>query len=39
MAPIPGSTPVLQLTERDLATLRWLYGQPTLFGKPQPRPR
>jgi hypothetical protein len=39
MAAIPGSTPVLQLTERDLATLRWLYGQPTLFGQPQPRPR
>lgn len=39
MAAIPGSTPVLQLSERDLATLRWLYEQPTPFGQPQPLPR
>jgi len=34
MAAVPGAQPVLRLTRRDRATLRWLYGQPTLFGSP-----
>jgi predicted Zn-dependent protease len=33
MAAIPGAEPVLQLSARDLATLRWLYSQPTRFGQ------
>ncbi len=32
MAAIPGAAPVLELSRRDVATLRWLYGQPTRFG-------
>jgi predicted Zn-dependent protease len=38
MAAVPGPQPVLVPSERDRATLRWLYGQPTSFGKPVPRP-
>jgi hypothetical protein len=34
MAAAPGAKPVLELTERDRATLRWLYRQPTRFGAP-----
>jgi hypothetical protein len=34
MAAVPGVQPVLQLSERDRATLRWLYAQPTRFGAP-----
>jgi predicted Zn-dependent protease len=36
MAAIPGASPVLTLSERDRATLRWLYAQPTRFGIPLP---
>jgi hypothetical protein len=36
MAAVPGATPVLELTSRDRATLRWLYAQPTPFGQPLP---
>lgn len=36
MAAVPGAVPVLQLTARDLATLRWLYAQTSRFGVPQP---
>ncbi len=32
MAAIPGAVPVLELSRRDQATVRWLYGQPTRFG-------
>jgi predicted Zn-dependent protease len=38
MAAAPGPRPVLAPSERDRATLRWLYLQPTSFGKPEPRP-
>ncbi|MEI7953069.1 MAG: peptidase [Synechococcaceae cyanobacterium ELA182] len=34
MAAVPGAAPVLELSPRDRATLRWLYGQPTRFGAP-----
>jgi predicted Zn-dependent protease len=34
MAAVPGSAPVLELTPRDLATLRWLYRQSSRFGSP-----
>ena len=34
MAAAPGAKPVLQLSPRDLATLNWLYQQPTLYGRP-----
>ncbi|MEA5442469.1 peptidase [Cyanobium gracile] len=34
MAAVPGAQPVLALSQRDLATLRWLYAQPTRFGLP-----
>jgi hypothetical protein len=34
MAGVPGPRPVLELTARDRATLRWLYAQPTPFGRP-----
>jgi hypothetical protein len=34
MAAVPGSMPVLELSPRDLASLRWLYGQPSRFGQP-----
>lgn len=34
MAAVPGARPVLELSGRDRATLRWLYGQPTRFGQP-----
>lgn len=36
MAAVPGPRPVLALSRRDRATLRWLYGQPTDFGRPLP---
>ena len=36
MAAIPGANPVLSLSERDRATVRWLYQQPTRFGIPLP---
>jgi predicted Zn-dependent protease len=31
MAATPGSDPILRLSERDRATVRWLYAQPTPF--------
>lgn len=34
MAAVPGARPVLELSARDLATLRWLYAQPSRFGLP-----
>lgn len=34
MAGVPGPRPVLELSTRDRATLRWLYAQPTPFGRP-----
>lgn len=36
MAAVPGPRPVLALSPRDRATLRWLYEQPTDFGRPLP---
>jgi predicted Zn-dependent protease len=36
MAAVPGANPVLELTPRDRATLRWLYAQPTPFGRSLP---
>ncbi|MFM8543499.1 MAG: matrixin family metalloprotease [Vulcanococcus sp.] len=36
MAAVPGRQPLLELTERDRATVRWLYRQPTRFGAPLP---
>lgn len=36
MAAIPGARPVLALSRRDRATLRWLYQQPTRFGQALP---
>ena len=36
MAAVPGPRPVLVLSPRDRATLRWLYRQPTGFGRPLP---
>lgn len=36
MAAVPGAAPVLELSRRDLATVRWLYAQPTRFGQPPP---
>ena len=36
MAVRPGATPLLELSARDQATLRWLLAQPTPFGLPQP---
>jgi hypothetical protein len=35
MAAAPGAKPVLQLSPRDLATLNWLYQQPTVYGRPR----
>jgi predicted Zn-dependent protease len=32
MAVSPGSQPVLRLSARDLATIRWLYSQPSPMG-------
>ncbi len=32
MAAIPGAAPILQLSRRDQATVRWLYAQPSRFG-------
>ncbi|MFM7314048.1 MAG: peptidase [Cyanobium sp.] len=32
MAAVPGAQPVLELSSRDRATLRWLYGQSTGMG-------
>lgn len=37
MASVPGAQPVLTLSRRDLATLEWLYRQPTVFGQPLER--
>lgn len=34
MAAVPGAEPVRLLTQRDRATLEWLYRQPTVFGQP-----
>ncbi len=31
MAAVPGAQPVLEIGERDRATLRWLQQQPSLF--------
>lgn len=39
MAAVPGARPVLGLSPRDRATLRWLYGQPTNFGRPVAAPK
>ena len=36
MAAVPGPRPVLALSPRDRATVRWLYQQPTDFGRPLP---
>lgn len=36
MAAVPGPRPVLALSPRDRATLRWLVQQPTDFGRPLP---
>ncbi|MCP9772946.1 matrixin family metalloprotease [Synechococcus sp. Tobar12-5m-g] len=36
MAAVPGAEPVLRLSPRDLATLRWLYSKPSPFGSPPP---
>jgi predicted Zn-dependent protease len=38
MAASPGPRPVLELSDRDRATMRWLLRQPTSFGRPEPRP-
>jgi len=38
MAAVPGARPVLELSPRDIATLRWLYGQPSRFGRPLETP-
>ena len=38
MAAVPGAQPVLELSPRDRATVRWLYRQPTAFGQPAPLP-
>ena len=35
MAAAPGAKPVQQLSPRDLATLNWLYQQPTSYGLPR----
>jgi predicted Zn-dependent protease len=34
MAAVPGAQPVLSLSGRDRATVRWLYQQPSRFGRP-----
>jgi len=36
MAAVPGARPVLVLSERDRASLRWLQAQPTRIGGPAP---
>ncbi len=36
MAAVPDARPVLELSGRDQATLRWLQRQPTRFGQPLP---
>jgi hypothetical protein len=36
MAAVPGAQPVLSLSARDRATVRWLYQQPSRFGQPPP---
>ena len=38
LAAMPGSQPVVALTARDRATLRWLQAQPSRFGQPLPAP-
>jgi len=34
MAAVPGAQPVRQFSPRDRATVLWLYGQPSPFGRP-----
>jgi hypothetical protein len=38
MAAVPGADPVTELSDRDRATVRWLYDQPTRFGRPVSAP-
>lgn len=38
MAATPGPRPQLSLSERDQRTVRWLYQQPTVFGRPEGAP-
>ena len=38
MAVSQRQVPVLQLTDRDRVTLRWVYGQDTRFGLPSSNP-
>jgi predicted Zn-dependent protease len=38
MAALPGAQPVLDLSPRDRATIRWLYQQPSRFGQPPAAP-
>ncbi|WP_255099574.1 peptidase [Synechococcus sp. L2F] len=38
LAAVPGRQPVVALTARDRATLRWLQAQPSRFGQPLPAP-
>jgi hypothetical protein len=38
MAAVPGADPVTELSGRDRATVRWLYDQPTRFGRPVSAP-
>jgi predicted Zn-dependent protease len=38
MAAVPGPEAVLELSERDLATLRWLQAQPSRIGEPLETP-
>lgn len=35
MATAPGPRPQLRLSERDQRTVRWLYQQPSVFGRPE----
>jgi hypothetical protein len=36
MAAVPNARPVVDLTDNDRSTLRWLYAQPTPFRRPLP---
>ncbi|MCS5698129.1 peptidase [Cyanobium sp. FGCU-52] len=38
MAAVPGPIPVVELSERDRATLRWLQAQPSRIGEPLETP-
>jgi len=38
MAAVPGPKPVLELSARDRATLRWLQAQPSRIGEPLDKP-